>query len=107
MSKEILNTVNKATHMIFVKITLKNGNTILRTNKAFNAKPTKAQAKKAAGLEVVALYRGKYETISGLEYGYLLAEGRQPVLSWDDLKEVEQMYVNPQKVKTKIVHKFF
>jgi hypothetical protein len=107
MSKEILATITKKSHMVFVKITLSNGNVIFRTNKGFNVKPTKAQAKKSAGAEVVEMFKGKYDTISGLEYGYCMSnEDRTQVLTYNDLKEVKQTYLNPFKVKSEVLHKF-
>tara|TARA_Y100001956_G_scaffold76746_1_gene86314 strand:- start:136 stop:459 length:324 start_codon:yes stop_codon:yes gene_type:complete len=107
MSKEILSTITKSSHMVYVNITLSNGNVITRTNKGFNTKATKAQAKKSAAAEVVEMFKGKYDKVVGLEYGFCTAKDRTPVLSWNDLTEHKTTYKNPFGVKTEKVHKFF
>lgn len=93
--------------MVFVNITLSNGNVITRTNKGFNTKATKAQAKKSAGAEVLDMFRGKYNNIINIEYGFCTAKDRNPVLVWDDLKEVKTTYKNPFGVKTEKIHKLW
>lgn len=105
MSKEILATVTKASHMVYVNITLSNGNVITRTNKAFTDKPTKAQAKKAAGFEVLDMFKGKLNKAVSLEYGYCTATDRNPVITWSDLTEVKTVYKNNFGVKSEKIHK--
>tara|TARA_R110002012_G_scaffold171999_1_gene336954 strand:- start:77 stop:400 length:324 start_codon:yes stop_codon:yes gene_type:complete len=107
MSKEILATITKASHMVFVNITLSNGNVITRTNKGFNTKATKAQAKKSAGFEVLEIFKGNYDKVVSLDYGFCNAKDRAPVLSWNDLQEIKTIYKNSFGVKSEKIHKFF
>ncbi len=104
-TKETLNTINKATHFCFVKITNSKGVEFIRTNKAFQQKATKAQAKKAASCEIATMFKNRLDTLVSVEYGFMLSSGREVVLSWNDLTEIKTTYINPFKVKTVTVHK--